>query len=82
MCQSATRLFHERPQVNIVAVDVCAPRNDVLRVPKLFRLSTDLLPVDRDDRIAAGGRTNRSQQLRGAHSMEEPHVHRAAIEDT
>ena len=38
--------------MNVVAVDVGAPRDDVLRVAELFWLGADLAPVDRDDGVA------------------------------
>ena len=38
------RLFDEWPQVNVVAVNVRRPRDDVLRMPELFRLGADFAP--------------------------------------
>ncbi len=77
----AARLFDKRPQVNVVAVDVGAPGNDVLGVAKLLGLGADFSAVNGDDGVSTGGGANRPQQLRGSQSVEEAHVHRAAVED-
>src|SRR5947208_571071 len=55
----APRLFDERPQMNIVAVNIGAPGDDVLGMAKGLRLAAQLAPHHRDQRLAAGCGANR-----------------------
>src|SRR5664280_996787 len=48
----APRLVDERPQMNVVAVNVRGPGDDVLRVAELFGLGPNLASVDRDNGVA------------------------------
>src|SRR5664279_1791752 len=45
----APRLVDERPEMNVVAVNVRGPGDDVLRVAELFGLGPNLASVDRDN---------------------------------
>ena len=59
LCAIAPRLFDERPQMNIVAVNIGAPGDDVLGMAKGLRLAAQLAPHHRDQRLAAGCGANR-----------------------
>src|ERR1035438_8710042 len=68
-------LFDERPEMNVVAVNVGGPGDDVLRVTELFGFGPDLASVDRDNGVAAGLRTDAAVQLRRSQAMKEPPIH-------
>ncbi len=76
----APRLFDERPQVNVVAVDVGAPRDDQLGKAELLGLGAHLDSVHRLDPEPARGRTDVALQLRGAQPVKETAVHGAVIQ--
>src|SRR5215831_1718404 len=71
LCAVAAGLFYERPQMNVGAMNVCAPCDDVPGLPELLRLGAHLAADDSDQSIAAGGGANRAVQLRGAQSIKE-----------
>src|ERR1039458_2350293 len=48
----APRLVDERPQMNVVAVNVRGPGDDVLRVAELFGLGPNLRSAERDNGVA------------------------------
>ena len=75
-----TSFLNKRPQVNIVAVNICCPCNDVFRVTKIFRVGAQLDAVNIDQRFAASGGTNRPLQLARAQPVEEAAIHRAKIQ--
>ena len=62
----APRLFDERPQVYVVAVNIRAPGDDQLRVPELLGLGPHLDAVNRLDPELARRRTDVAIQLRRA----------------
>jgi len=78
----APRLLDERPEVDVVAVNVGCPGNDVFRVAELLGLGTDLPPVNGNHGFAARGGANGAQQLRCTQAMEKPHIHGAAVQYT
>ena len=67
--------FDEGPQVNVIAMDIRGPRNDVSGMPEMFRVRAQLCPVDRNEGIAACRRTDRAVELRGAQPVKEPAIH-------
>src|SRR5260370_30095346 len=66
--------------MNVVAVNIRAPGDDVARVRKLFRLGTELDANHRFQAFFAGGRADAALQLRSAQAMEETAVHGNAVE--
>ena len=76
----AARLFDERPQMNVVAVNIRGPGDDVLRMTELLRLGAHLAAIDGDDRILAGLRADAAMQPRRSQAMEEAAVHRSAVQ--
>ncbi len=74
------RLLHHRPQVNVVAVDICAPRQHQPGQPKVLRRHAQLLPVNQLPRLTASLRANRPIQLARSQPMKEPPVHRPESE--
>src|ERR1700734_3095861 len=61
----------EGPEVNVVAVDIRTPRDDVPRMVEVFRGGAQLFPVDRFQSIAAGSGTDGAIELRGAEPVKE-----------
>src|SRR5262249_44380428 len=78
----AARFFNERPQVDVVAVDVCSPGDDVLGMPELLGLGAQLHAIDRLDPFTSGFGANVPRQLRSAQAMKEPPVHARAVQFT
>ncbi len=72
----APRLFNERPQVHVVAMDIRAPRNDQPCMSKVLWRRPQLDPVHALQRHTARFRADRPVQLRGPKPMEEPPIHR------
>ncbi len=73
-------LFHERPQVDVIAVDIRAPGDDVARVRELLGLGADLGAINAADTRLAWRGTNRAVEPRCAQAVKEAVVHRAAIQ--
>ena len=80
LCAIAPRLFDERPQMNVVAVNVGAPGDDVFGMAKGLRLAAQLAPHHRDQRFAAGGGADRPVELRRAQAMKEAIVHAGVVQ--
>ena len=76
----AASFFDEGPEMNVVAVNVRAPGDDVARVGKLFRLGTELDANHRFQALFAGGGADAALQLRSAQAVEETTVHGSAVE--
>ena len=72
--------FDEGPQVNVIAVDIRRPRDDVFCVAEVFRVRAQLFPVHRDDGIGACSRAYSAIQARGAKPVEEASIHGAITE--
>ena len=77
---AAARLCDEGPQVNIVAVNVCAPGDDVAGMRELLGLGAELDAENGFEALFAGGGTDGALELGGAETMEEAAVHGSAIE--
>ena len=54
-CAIAACFLDEGPQVNVIAMDIRGPGNDVPGMAEVFRVGAQLLPIDRHQGIAAGG---------------------------
>ena len=76
----APRLLHHRPQVNVVAVNVRAPREDQLGQPEVLGRRAQLLAVDQVPGHAAGLGADGAVELAGAQAMKEAAVHRSVAE--
>ena len=76
----AARFLDEGPEVDVVAVDVRAPGDDVARVRELLRLGAELGAVHRLDADFPGDGADGAVQLRGAQAMKEAAVHGRAVE--
>jgi hypothetical protein len=81
LCAIAPRFFDEGPEMDVVAVDVCGPGDDELRLREGFGIGAEFAAVDRDERLASGFRADGAVELRGAKAMEEASIHRAVIQD-
>src|SRR5258708_912132 len=66
--------------MNIIAVDVRCPGDDVARMPELLRLGAELYAENGLQSRLAGGRAKCSVQLRCAQAVKESAVHGSAIE--
>ena len=73
----APRLLHKRPQVNVVAVDIRAPRQNQFRPPEIFGRRAEFFPVHQVPRLAARLGTNRAIELARAHAMKKSPIHRS-----
>src|ERR1700734_1881684 len=73
--------FDEGPQMNVIAVDIRGPRDDVPGMAEVFRIRSQLRPVDGYEGIAACRRTDRAVELRGAEPVKEPAIHGPIAED-
>src|SRR5690242_15370072 len=71
----APRFLNKWPQVNVVAVNVRSPGDDVLRLRKLLRLCAHIYAVNRLDARSASLSTDGARQLRSSKPMKEPAVH-------
>jgi hypothetical protein len=67
----APRLFDERPQMHVGAVDIRAPRNHQPGVGKVLRPRAELHPIDRFKGNAAGLGADGAVELRRPQPMEE-----------
>ncbi len=76
----AASLLHHGPEVNVVAVNVAAPRDDEFGQPEVFGRRAQLFAVDKVPGHAAGLGANGAVQLAGAEAMEEAAVHRSEAE--
>ena len=74
--------FDEGPQVNVIAVDIRGPRDDVPGMAEMFRVGAQLFPVDRYQGIAARGRADRAIEPRGAEPVKEAAIHGPIAEHT
>ena len=72
----APGFFNKRPQMNVVAVDVRAPRKNQLRQPEILGGRAELLPVHQVPRLSARFGTNRAVELARAQAMKKAPVHR------
>src|SRR5208337_742852 len=72
--------FDEGPEMNVVAVNIRAPGNDVARMRKLFRLGTKLDANHRFQAFFTGAGADAALQLRSAQPVEEAPVHGTAVE--
>jgi antitoxin (DNA-binding transcriptional repressor) of toxin-antitoxin stability system len=77
----AAGFFDERPEVDVVAVDVGGPGDDELRVREGFRVGAEFAAVDGDKSLATGFRTDGAVELRRAETVEEAAIHGAVVED-
>ena len=76
----AASFFDEGPEMNVVAVNVRGPGDDVARMRKLFRLGAEF---DADDGLQAGFAgvgADGALQLRSAQAVKETAVHGSAVE--
>src|SRR3954470_22641078 len=76
----APGFFNERPQMNVVSVNVRGPRDDVLGMAELLWVGANIHAVNR---LHPGGSclgTNISVQLRRAQPVKEPPIHGAVAE--
>src|SRR5208337_1705616 len=76
----AASLFDKRPEMDVVAMNVRCPGNDVARVRELLRLGAELDANHRFQALFAGAGANAALQLRGAQAMEETPIHGSAVE--
>jgi len=67
--------FDERPQVNVITVNVRRPRDDVSGVAEVFRVSAQFFPVDRNQGVGAGGCTDGAIETGGAEAMKKASIH-------
>src|SRR5258708_681132 len=65
--------------MNVVAVNIRAPGDDVARMRKLFRLGTELDTEYRFQACLAGGGADAALQLRSPQAVEETAVHGSAV---
>ena len=78
----AARFFDEGPQVNVIAVDIRGPGDDVPGMAEVFRVCAQLFPIDRYQGIAACSGADGAIELRGAEPMKEAAIHGAIAEHT
>ncbi len=76
----APRFLNERPQVNVVAVNVRAPSKDELRQPHILCRRAVLLAVDQVPRLPASLRANGAVELASAKAVKEAAIHRSIAE--
>ena len=76
----AARFFDKGPQVNVIAVDIRGPGDDVPGMAEVFRVGAQLFPVDRYQGIAARGRADGAIEPRGAEPVKEAAIHGAIAE--
>jgi hypothetical protein len=78
----AACFFDEGPQVNVVAVDIRGPGDDVPGMAEVLRVGAELFSVDRHQGIAACGRADGAIEPRGAEPVKEAAIHGAIAEHT
>ena len=71
----AACFLDEGPQVNVIAMDIRGPGNDVTGMAEVFRVRAELLSIDRHQGIAAGSCADGAIEPRGAQPMKEPAIH-------
>ena len=76
----APRFLDERPQMNVVAVNVRSPGDDVARVNELFRLGAQFHAENRDQTSLARCRTDCALKLRCAEPVEKSAIHGSAVQ--
>ncbi len=54
------------PQVDVVAVDIGSPGDDVARVAEVLGVGAELASINGDERVAAGGGADGAVELRGS----------------
>src|SRR5437879_13703307 len=74
------RFLNEWPQMDVVAVNVRGPGNDVFGVTELLRLGAHVRAVNRPDSRPSSFRANVARQLRRSQPMEKPPIHGSVIE--
>ena len=62
LCAAAASFDNERPQMDIISVNVRGPRDDVARMAKLLRLSAELHAENRFQPSFAGSGANVARQ--------------------
>src|SRR5258708_40026558 len=75
-----SRFLNEWPQMDVVAVNVRGPGDDVFGVTELLRLGSHVRAVHRPDSCPSSFRANVARQLRRSQPMEKPPIHRTVIE--
>ena len=76
----AASFCDEGPEMNVVAVNIRAPGDDVARMHKLFRLGAKLDANHRFQAFFASTGADAALQLRSAQAVEETAVHGSAVE--
>ena len=66
--------------MNVVAVNIRAPGDDVLGMAERLRLAAQLASHHRDKPLAAGGGADRPVELRRAQAMKEAMVHAGVVQ--
>src|SRR5581483_11211341 len=72
----AAGLLNERPEVNVVAVDVAGPDNNQAGMREVLRGCSQPSPIDALERSGSSRGADRAIELRGAEPIEEPAIHR------
>src|SRR5208282_1642706 len=76
----AASFFNEGPEMNVIAVNIRAPGDEVARMRKLLRLGAELDANHRFQAFFAGSGADAALQLRSAQAVEETAVHGSAVE--
>ena len=82
LCAFAARLHNVGPEMDVVAVNVRSPRDDVARMDELIRLGAELDAEYGFDAGLAGGRTDGAFEFRSSEATEKAAIHGTAIEGT
>ena len=77
---AAAGVDDERPQVDVISVNIGAPGDDEFGFPELFRLGAEAVTEGGHQGRAAGGGTNSAIKTRGAEAVEEAAVHAGVIQ--
>src|SRR6202035_468965 len=81
-CALAACFLDEGPKVNVIAVNIRSPGNDVLRMAEVFWVCAQLFPIDRHQGIAAGSCADGAIEPRCAQPVKEPAIHGAVTKHT
>ena len=73
----APRLLHKRPQMNVVAVDVCTPSKNQFRQPEILGRHAEFFPVHQVPCLPARLGANGAVELAPAQAMKKPPIHRS-----
>jgi len=79
-CTVPTGLFNEGPEVNIVAVNVRAPRDDEAGICEVFRRSAKANTVDAGQRRSTSRSADGAVELRSSQPMKKTAVHRGVAQ--